>query len=396
MEANTTTLKMVGGYFSLDFLTAFDDKDTDVVVIQSSVALPPPLFWLHCRNKVVTQQVQALIPEAKEFASSSEEHITLWIQGALPPELTPTRDVDGGSNWPQSSKTKLEIFQEIAEGLARLFLEIPEVEGIALFGSVARQEENPSDVDLILLTATDEIPELLLDEAEDSERRLYTIEVYRALELLEAEELREQLDRISRGINVGCVLMPAKPTPEYLERFSWTNSDPFFLENVSQDYRLFDPDQGAFVPVLCPWSDWLEEQGYGEGDFDRSGYDEDGPLPDPPGGFSKDGRPNWGPRQVRTLGGVKPGNIFIAVSRDGSRSQILILSESFQEEGNWRCWVCHIPHRTKRKIFLADYGAVPYTERLLWNRTNYLLRIGRRRMSPEDIDSFLREEGKEE
>lgn len=102
-------------------------------------------------------------------------------------------------------------------------------------------------------------------------------------------------------------------------------------------------------------------------------------LPIPPGGFGPDGRPHWGPRQVRNPEGVHPGNVLVMVSgRRQHRTTTIVLIEPRPDEIGQR-FKCLVPGSCWDGAYLADFGVVPY-EAGHWNRTNHLLRTGRKRI----------------
>lgn len=110
-------------------------------------------------------------------------------------------------------------------------------------------------------------------------------------------------------------------------------------------------------------------------------------LPLPSGGFNSNGRPNWGPRQVRTPRGIKPGNVLtMAMGRYQERCTIVVLTKPYPDKNDPSWWRfdylvprCPISPAMRRSATLGDFGVIGHAEH--WNRTNYLERTGRKRVN---------------
>lgn len=148
---------------------------------------------------------------------------------------------------------------KIAETVARFLLTIPEVAQVGLFGSVARGEEDPSDIDLFVLTAEPSIPERILRDADECGEWLYPSGYVDALKALGASDRLDELDAVSPDVDLNIIVMPATPSCEYLWEFQLHNWDYWFLENTADDFRLFDPESG-FRQSPAPWADYVEAQ----------------------------------------------------------------------------------------------------------------------------------------
>ncbi|MHA1829178.1 MAG: hypothetical protein ACTSX6_11090 [Candidatus Heimdallarchaeaceae archaeon] len=112
--------------------------------------------------------------------------------------------------------------------------------------------------------------------------------------------------------------------------------------------------------------------------------------------FPTEERPNFGPRQVRTLEGIKPGNIFkkVGLAGTGSESLILIISEPFPKIiGDDKLPSMRFEYLVLRGCmkgwldgaFAADKSVIPYLPGNVWNNSNYLLRTGRKRLTEKQI-----------
>lgn len=395
---------------------------------------------------------------------------------------------------------------KVAEKLAEQLLALSGVAQVGLFGSVARAEENPSDVDLFVLTEEEDIPLSILEKAEKHCTLLYPLGCAEVLNILgDPDSAWKVLFKTMWGVDVNIIVMPAEPTNDFLDRFSWVNSDEAFLENTARDFQLFNPESGHFQKAEAPWADCVAQytdegglrivEGYFNDDY-KAGFDagynvvviphewpdetwahlyclneevaeqvvalvprsslvnpteEGNPvvyvgevpealspevslrslesvdeedewydddysdydhydhydyelkatcpecheavgwwdeacencgaqlLPIPLGGFGQDKRPHWGPRQVRTSSGVKPGNMLVKVTgRPQGRSTITVLTEPRPDDVGQRFeYLTSSGHQIG--AYLADFGILPY-DAGSWNRTNHLLRTGRRRI----------------
>lgn len=169
--------------------------------------------------------------------------------------------------------TKRDEMLKAAEAVARLLL-LEEVLGVAkvgLFGSLARGEEDPSDIDLIALMKSDGIPERILEEMKGGESFLYDpgddapadlreiclmLEVYFGA----PDEFIERVDALLCPEAADLVVMPEELSEDYLGRFAEANHDPMFLEHTAEDFRLFDPESGHFHKAEAPWKAFLEAE----------------------------------------------------------------------------------------------------------------------------------------
>jgi hypothetical protein len=105
-------------------------------------------------------------------------------------------------------------------------------------------------------------------------------------------------------------------------------------------------------------------------------------------------RPYHGPDQVRTVRGIKPGNILIMAARGdkGFRKRILIVSKPYVSFLFGKPCIEYdfliLNGRTKGWLmsgFTSDSGVTPYHSGM-WNTRNYMLRAHRKRLSEEQID----------
>ena len=105
-------------------------------------------------------------------------------------------------------------------------------------------------------------------------------------------------------------------------------------------------------------------------------------------------RPNFGPKQVRTLRGIKPGNILIQCnSIHNFKRKLLILSEPYSDRKNSRedaLWYDYIDLNgsTVQSGSVLDVGVLPYNTGK-WNPTNCLLRTGKKRLSTKQIAKMI-------
>lgn len=150
----------------------------------------------------------------------------------------------------------------IARKVAGLLVDhLSGVEGVGLFGSLARGEQHPEDIDMIVLTREATIPESFVEFAEDWRAKLYPFDWQSALPDLGAEwELVDQVTEILGGTPLDIVTMPAAPTDEYLRRFAAVNEDPDFLKNAAANFRRYGRESGKFTPTEAPWQDYLDGQ----------------------------------------------------------------------------------------------------------------------------------------
>lgn len=113
-------------------------------------------------------------------------------------------------------------------------------------------------------------------------------------------------------------------------------------------------------------------------------------------------RPYWGPRQVRTLRGVRPGAVLMRRSRlAGSYGgqQVFVVVRGPYSRDHDLGWVdiVYLDGGVNRdyqfSLSLGDFGVVPYPGGA-WNQTNYLERAGRRhRFSDGEVCSLLTSPG---
>lgn len=110
------------------------------------------------------------------------------------------------------------------------------------------------------------------------------------------------------------------------------------------------------------------------------------------------GRPYWGPRQVRTLRGVRPGAVLMRRSRlagyYGGRQVFVVVRGPYSRDHDLG-WVdiVYLNDDVNRgyqfSLSLSDFGVVPYPGGA-WNQANYLVRAGRRhRFSGGEVCSLL-------
>lgn len=116
----------------------------------------------------------------------------------------------------------------------------------------------------------------------------------------------------------------------------------------------------------------------------------------PEKGWAVKDRPHFGPRQVRTPAGIKPGSRLIIVTRN-SRDHIIVRSEPYPNPGDWD-WEPVGPvgdlvfeytfegENRRHRMLLWSAGVVP-DERGRWNPTRHLLRTGRKRLTTEEMKS---------
>lgn len=153
----------------------------------------------------------------------------------------------------------------VAEELAEQLLTLSGVAQVALFGSVARAEENPSDIDLFVLTEEESIPLSILEKAERSGTWVYPLNCTKTLNILRApNSFWRMFFRMKWGVEVSIIVMPVEPTSEFLDRFYWANFDEDFLENTARDFQIFDPASGHFQKAEAPWVDYVAEYEVGE------------------------------------------------------------------------------------------------------------------------------------
>ncbi len=105
-------------------------------------------------------------------------------------------------------------------------------------------------------------------------------------------------------------------------------------------------------------------------------------------------RPHFGPRQVRTPAGIKPGNRLIKVTRN-SRDYIIVRSDPYPNPGDWD-WepvgpvgdlifdYTYEDENQRRRMLLSSVGVVLYGDKW-WSPTNHLLRTGHKRLTTEEI-----------
>ena len=105
-------------------------------------------------------------------------------------------------------------------------------------------------------------------------------------------------------------------------------------------------------------------------------------------------RPHFGPRQVRTLAGIKPGSRLIIVTRN-SRDHIVVRSEPYPNPGDWY-WEPVGPvgdlvfeytfegENPRHRMTLWSAGIAP-DEYGWWSPHLHLLRTGRRCLTTEEM-----------
>jgi len=104
-------------------------------------------------------------------------------------------------------------------------------------------------------------------------------------------------------------------------------------------------------------------------------------------------RKNFGPRQVRTKRGIKPGNILIDVrlAGRGHSNRIVVLSKPTVNDRNSLLFDFMVINGTAkgrlRRGFLTDRSVIPYGTGV-WNPSNYLLRTGKRGLTKKEISDL--------
>lgn len=272
-----------------------------------------------------------------------------------------------------SSEEMLRIAGEVAKMLLDPQMAVAQV---GLIGSLARREDNPGDIDLVVLTTNQGLTERLLKKAEEEEEEghQYPSSWRRGMWSLGAgvDLIRKTAAALDRE-QLHIVILPSVPTDEYLNRFEAVNSDPDFLEHTARDFQRYDPERGEFTPSRAPWQDYLDEQGAGE----RSEASTEV--------FTLT-RPRFGRRQVRTLGGLSRGLVLT----DSWRGMIVVLGSPY-EEGNEKKGAYGYDYATRGKsgwyrssAYCPDVSVLPYEDGR-WNTANCLLRTGLRRLPEEEI-----------
>jgi len=273
-----------------------------------------------------------------------------------------------------------------AETLARLLLTVGSIEDVGLFGSVAREEPKPSDIDIAVFVEGS-LPQDILDgdgEGEDEEcwwlgeEHLYALSVKELLEALDATGLQDQVKALLGPTWAEAIVLPVEADRGFYRQFAWLQPDRLFLHKVAPDFQLFSVAAGKFVRAQAPWEPFLTKL-----------Y-----------GVDASGRPHWGPCQVRTFRGVSRGLIVSEVSgvvSGGVSTRLVILGGPYcrREATDGSPWASAAylayPYLTGecREVSLADRSVVPYVGPNSWNQTGRLLRTGRRRMTEEEIQIFL-------
>lgn len=157
-----------------------------------------------------------------------------------------------------SSGEMLRIAGEVAE---MLLDDLPTVAQVGLIGSLARQEKNPGDIDLVVLTTDRELTEGLLKAAEGARARsrLYPSDWLETVWNFGAsDELCDQVKATLGGEHLHIVVLPTPLTDEHLTRFAAVNLDPLFLEHAAADFQRYDPKLGQFASARAPWQDYLD------------------------------------------------------------------------------------------------------------------------------------------
>lgn len=264
-----------------------------------------------------------------------------------------------------------------AERIAPVLLGIPGVKWVALFGSVARDEPEPSDIDLFVGTGT-YAPHQVLDDIEDNwGRYLYPFGCEEALEALKdlhvlPKHVLPKIEVITGGIggiDVNIILMTAEPDEDFYMRFEIANYDRLFLAKTAKDFQIFDKERGKFVSAEAPWA----------------------PFIFPLQGIGPDGRPHWGDDQVRTPDGIVCGNILKMLPHlfRCDASTIVVLCEPYEDRrGRLRFDYLIIDGALKGwvgRISLANRGVVPLEVTLGWAKSAHLRRTHRRRLTEEEV-----------
>lgn len=102
-------------------------------------------------------------------------------------------------------------------------------------------------------------------------------------------------------------------------------------------------------------------------------------------------RPHFGPRQVRTRNGLKPGTILISKSAGWYQRKILIVKAPELVNGIWWSYYVRLPVTTRPayidKLATTDMGVEPYWDGE-WNSMNHLLRSGRTILTLKEISEI--------
>lgn len=165
---------------------------------------------------------------------------------------------------PENPSPLLEVMSKFAQLSAQMLLTFEAVEEVSLFGSIARQERYPGDVDLIAA-----VPEYLYQmfirelageyslirftyTGEAEARAKAAHHVFFASLVAQGIGIRAAYDRLHflRIGKVDIFLFPSnwKDRQEELQDIFGTE-DPQFLANLARDARVYLPDEGQFEPL---------------------------------------------------------------------------------------------------------------------------------------------------
>ena len=105
-------------------------------------------------------------------------------------------------------------------------------------------------------------------------------------------------------------------------------------------------------------------------------------------------RKHFGPNQVRTIGGIKPGNKYRIMHGNKRHALILVLSEPYDRKGKLVFDYVILPiHKksgltTMSKHYCTDVSVVQYDDGN-WNSRNWLSRTGRSTMELIEIKDLI-------
>lgn len=168
---------------------------------------------------------------------------------------------------------------ELAVRVAEFLLPIHGIEKIGMFGSTARGDRKPSDVDLIVF-GSEKVAEAslrgfsyqassghfvlnrkLLNPSQFSELELiifiYGMGWREKLAVWGEMKRRRSHYALSSG-PVDFVVLPVDPTADFLRRFEEAQPRPNFWRDAAKGYKEFDRRKGRFSAAVPPWHWYLK------------------------------------------------------------------------------------------------------------------------------------------
>lgn len=150
-------------------------------------------------------------------------------------------------------------YRDVAEQVAVLLLQHELIEKVGLYGSVARGDENPHDIDMFVVMSG-HIPREWMESFWVDEKDFYAVTIDGNQNFLEDLGLLTRLTTLLNGIRIHVIPLPVDYDAEYVEWMATSCWDEDFWWNVCDDYLEYDPTTGHFESYDVPWADWVDVQ----------------------------------------------------------------------------------------------------------------------------------------